>query len=201
MNRTTAAMQFDDADRLSAEWKGRIGMLCFLASEASFFAVFVVTYLFYVGRSLGGPYPHDVLTLDLVVFNTACLLASSVTIALATRAQRRSRQRLFVAWWGITVLLGIEFLVGTAIEWRRLIVNEGLTISTNLFGTTFYSLVGFHAAHVTVGLVLLVVVLTLAFGRRIRATHAEKVELLSWYWHFVDGVWVVVFASVYVIGR
>jgi len=197
----TDAMSVEAADRLPAEWKGRVGMLCFLASEASFFAVFVVTYLFYVGRSVGGPQPSDVLSLDLVVFNTLCLLASSITVALATRAQRRSRHGAFIGWWGITVLLGVEFLAGTALEWRRLIVGEGLTISTNLFGTTFYSLVGFHAAHVTVGLLLLVVVWVHALGRRVRGAHAEKIELLSWYWHFVDGVWVVVFTSVYVIGR
>jgi cytochrome c oxidase subunit 3/cytochrome o ubiquinol oxidase subunit 3 len=201
MNETATAAPLEATDRLPVEWKGRVGMLCFLASEASFFAVFVVTYLFYVGRSVDGPYPRDVLTLDLVVVNTLCLLASSVTITLATSAQRSSRRRAFVGWWALTVVLGAEFLAGTAIEWRRLIVDEGLKISTNLFGSTFYSLVGFHAAHVTVGLLLLVAVLIFALGRRVRESHTEKIELLSWYWHFVDAVWVVVFTSVYVIGR
>jgi len=201
MNATAQTMLIGRADRLSPRWKGRVGMLCFLASEAAFFAVFVVTYLFYVGRSVDGPAPGGVLTLGLVGFNTACLLASSVTITLAVRAVRLDRHAVFVGWWAATLVLGVEFLAGTALEWRRLIVHEGLTISTNLFGTTFYSLVGFHAAHVTVGLLLLTVVLALAAGRRVGAADAERVELLSWYWHFVDAIWVVVFTSVYVIGR
>lgn len=181
--------------------RGRVGMLCFLCSEASFFAVFVVAYLFYVGKSATGPTPGDVLDLGVVGVNTGCLLASSVTIALAIRAVRRDRRGGFLGWWALTALLGAEFVAGTAVEWHRLLRVEGLTISTNLFGTSFYSLVGFHAAHVTAGLLAIGVVLALAAAGKVGARDAERLELLSWYWHFVDGVWIVVFTSVYVVGR
>jgi len=98
-------------------------------------------------------------------------------------------------------LLGVAFLVGTAQEWYRLIVEHGLTIGTNLFGTTFYSLVGFHAFHVTMGVVMLMLLAVFTWSGALRSTHAEQAELVSWYWHFVDGVWIVVLTVVYVVGR
>jgi cytochrome c oxidase subunit 3 len=182
------------------EWRGRVGMLCLLCSEAAFFSVFVVTYLFYVGKSLNGPYPSEVLDLGLVSFNTVCLLSSSLTIGAAVRFLRRGQTGRFALWWFATALLGTEFLAGTAFEWRRL-ASEGLTPATNLFGTTFYSLVGFHAAHVGAGLILLFLVLALAARRSVGREQAERVEMLSWYWHFVDGVWIVILTVVYVLGR
>jgi len=117
------------------------------------------------------------------------------------RELRGGRVQTFVLWWSLTVLLGALFLTGTAREWYRLIVDHGLTIRTNLFGTTFYSLVGLHASHVIVGLVLMTVALVLALGGRVSAVHAPRAEVLSLYWHFVDAVWVVVFLVVYVVGR
>ena len=93
------------------------------------------------------------------------------------------------------------FLAATASEWRRLITVHHLTISTNLFGTTFYALVGLHATHVVVGVTLLALVLALSLTGKVRQAHAEHVEMISWYWHFVDAVWVVVFTVVYVMGR
>jgi len=101
----------------------------------------------------------------------------------------------------VTVLLGAIFLAGTAREWHRLIYRDGLTIATNLFGTTFYPLVGLHGSHVIVGLVMLGLCCVFAATGALRAVHAERVEMVSWYWHFVDGVWVVVFTVVYLIGR
>ena len=95
----------------------------------------------------------------------------------------------------------VAFLAGTAQEWRRLIVERGFTIGTNLFGTTFYPLVGLHASHVILGLVMLSLCGLFACTGALRAAHADRVELVSWYWHFVDGVWVVVFTVVYVLGR
>jgi cytochrome c oxidase subunit III len=177
----------------------RVGMIGLIAAESSLLAVFVVAYLFYLGKSLSGPYPEDVLELPLV--NTACLLSSSVTVAIAVRSLRRGRTRAPGFWLLATALLGAEFLVGTGREWHRLIVEQGLTIRTNLFGTTFYSLVGLHAAHVTVGLVMLLILLVCAARGALRTAHAERVELVSWYWHFVDVVWIVVFTVVYVVGR
>jgi cytochrome c oxidase subunit 3/cytochrome o ubiquinol oxidase subunit 3 len=107
----------------------------------------------------------------------------------------------FVRWWLATIVLGAAFLAGTALEWRHLIHDEGLTIATNLFGTTYYALVGLHAFHVTVGLVGLTVVSACALAGLVRREDAARGEVLSFYWHFVDGVWVVVFMVVYVIGR
>lgn len=177
----------------------QVGMAGLILSEIAFFGTFIVTYLFYVGRSPVGPQPDQVLQVP--VLNTACLLSSSITIALAVRALRGGRRGRFLLWWLATIALGGEFLVGTALEWRDLVVNHGLTIATNLFGTTFYSLVGFHALHVTVGLVLLGLVAVLGLRGHVGVRHAERVELLSWYWHFVDAVWVAVFLTVYVVGR
>jgi cytochrome c oxidase subunit 3 len=184
---------------LSPAWRGRVGMIGLIVAEASLFAVFVVAYLFYIGKSVNGPYPKDVL--ELPIFNTVCLLSSSVTIAFALRALRSGDARRSGVWFLVTIVLGAVFLGGTAREWYRLIVGHGLTIGTNLFGTTFYSLVGLHASHVTIGLVVLALLTVFAFSGALRGEHVERAEIASWYWHFVDGVWVVVFTVVYVIGR
>ena len=103
--------------------------------------------------------------------------------------------------WLSTIVLGALFLYGTGQEWHRLIYEHGLTISTNLFGTTYYSLVGLHAFHVTVGLIMLSLVLVFALAGRVQRTHSSRIDVLGLYWHFVDAVWVVVFTVVYVIGR
>jgi cytochrome c oxidase subunit 3/cytochrome o ubiquinol oxidase subunit 3 len=174
-------------------------MFCLIAAELAIFTIFVVAYLFYVGKSLTGPTPNDVLTTP--VFYTICLLSSSLTIHLAAKALRRSSVAGFGAWWFATIALGATFLYGTATEWHRLIYHDGLTISTNLFGTTYYSLVGLHGFHVVVGLLALSLVLIFTLLGKVTAEHAERVDVLSLYWHFVDAVWVVVFTVVYVIGR
>ena len=179
--------------------KGRVAMYCLIAAEAAMFTIFVVAYLFYAGKSLGGPTPKDVLHAP--IFFSICLLSSSVTIQRAVRSWQRGRLRAFSGWWLVTIGLGAAFLAGTALEWRDLIYAKGLTIQTNLFGTTYYALVGLHAIHVTAGLVALAVVSALAFLGYVRTEHADRGEVLSIYWHFVDGVWVVVFMVVYVIGQ
>ncbi len=185
------------------EWtlpsRGRVGMVGLIVTESALFSIFVVAYLFYIGKSLSGPYPADVLEFPVVA--TICLLSSSITIMLAERALRKGQIRRFSLWWFLTILLGAQFLGATAVEWYRLIFASNLTIGTNLFGTTFYSLVGFHAFHVTVGLTMLTLVLVLSAVGYVRKEHAERVEVLSWYWHFVDVVWVVVLTVVYIIGR
>src|SRR5262245_15012577 len=180
-------------------WRGRIGMIGLIAAETSLFAVFVVAYLFYIGKSLNGPYPKDVLELPLI--NTFFLLSSSLTVTFAVRGLRRGSLRGAGVWFFVTMLFGAVFLVGTAREWYGLIVTHGLTISTNLFGTTFYSLVGLHASHVVIGLVILTILCVCAFRGALRGVHVERAEIASWYWHFVDVVWIVVFTVVYVVGR
>jgi len=170
-----------------------------ILTESAFFSIFVAAYIFYIGKSLSGPYPGEVLSPP--ILNTICLLSSSVTIVFAVRALRMGNIRIFGLWWLVTLLLGLEFMAGTAMEWYKLIYTDHLTIRTNLFGTTYYSLVGLHALHVTVGLIMILVVMLLTVGGHLNQRQAEHTELLSWYWHFVDAVWVVVFLTVYVIGR
>ena len=179
--------------------RGRVGILTMIAAEVAIFVIFVVAYIFYIGKSLTGPLPKDVLRTP--VFITVCLLSSSLTIHFAVKAIGGGRIKDFRNWWFVTIALGTIFLLGTAREWYRLIFKDGLTISTNLFGTTYYSLVGLHAFHVTVGLVLLSSVLAFALLGYVKQEHTYHLDVLSLYWHFVDAVWVVVFTVVYVIGR
>jgi cytochrome c oxidase subunit 3 len=174
-------------------------MYCLIAAEAAMFTIFVVAYLFYTGKSLGGPTPQEVLHLPILF--TICLLSSSITIHLAVQSWHRGLMSAFARWWLATIVLGAAFLGGTAVEWHDLIYDKGLTIRTNLFGTTYYALVGLHALHVTVGLLALILVSALAYFGHVQREHATRGEVLSLYWHFVDSVWVVVFLVVYVIGR
>jgi cytochrome c oxidase subunit 3 len=185
------------------EWnlprRGRVGMYSLIAAEAAIFTIFVVAYLFYIGKSLSGPMPGAVLSPP--IFYTVCLLSSSLTIHFAGKSLRGGNVRTFGAWWLLTIILGAIFLYGTASEWHRLIYEDGLTITTNLFGTTYYSLVGLHGFHVVVGLLGLTTVMLFTIFGAVRQEHGERIEVLALYWHFVDAVWVVVFTVVYVIGR
>src|SRR5262245_59963163 len=179
--------------------RGPVGMACLIIGESAIFTIFVVAYLYYVGKSLSGPTPREVL--ETPILFTVFLLSSSVTVHFAGRALERGARGAFVALWLATMTLGGAFLFGTGREWYRLIYEHGLTISTNLFGTTYYSLVGLHAFHVVVGLTLMVIVAVFALAGRVGREHSPRVGVLSLYWHFVDAVWVVVFIVVYVIGR
>ena len=179
--------------------RGRVGMFCLIAGEAAMFTIFVVAYIYYIGKSMSGPMPRE--ELEIPIITTICLLSSSLTIHFAVRALERGNIGSFRIFWFITLALGAIFLTGTAREWHRLIYEKGLTISTNLFGTTYYSLVGLHAFHVTAGLVGLTLVMLLSLAGKVHQTDAEHVDVFSLYWHFVDVVWVVVFTVVYLIGR
>ena len=174
-------------------------MASLIIAESAIFTIFVVAYLFYLGKSLTGPTPREVL--EIPIFYTICLLSSSLTIHFAARFLTRGMGYAFLGLWLLTIVLGGLFLYGTAHEWHRLIYEHGLTISTNLFGTTYYSLVGLHAFHVTVGLVMLFIVALLGLAGRIGMKQSNRIEVLAMYWHFVDAVWVVVFTVVYVVGR
>jgi cytochrome c oxidase subunit III len=185
------------------EWRlpsrGRVGMLSLIIGETAIFTIFVVAYIFYIGKSISGPTPQQVL--EVPIFNTICLLSSSVTIWLAEHAIEHKRMKRFAAFWAMTIALGLIFIIGTGLEWQKLIYHDGLTISTNLFGTTFYSLVGLHATHVVVGLIMLSLVLLFTLTGHVKPEHAERIQVLALYWHFVDAVWVVVFTVVYIVGR
>ncbi len=186
-----------------AAWKlpyrGKVGMACLIFAESAIFTIFVVAYLYYVGKSLSGPTPREVL--ETPIFYTICLLSSSLTIHFAGKLLERGSRAAFLLLWLLTITLGALFLYGTGQEWHRLIYERGLTISTNLFGTTYYSLVGLHAFHVTAGLIMLSVVLFFGLGGRVGPEQSARVNVLSLYWHFVDVVWVVVFTVVYILGR
>jgi len=187
----------------ATEWhlpsRGKVAMACLIIAESAIFTIFVVAYLFYLGKSVTGPTPREVL--ETPIFYTICLLSSSLTIHLAAKSLERDYRRLFLLSWMLTIALGGLFLFGTAQEWHRLIYARGLTISTNLFGTTYYSLVGLHAFHVTAGLIMLSLVAIFGFAGRVGMDQSGRVAVLSMYWHFVDAVWVVVFTVVYVLGR
>jgi len=186
-----------------AAWKlpyrGKVAMACLIIAESAIFTIFVVAYLFYLGKSLTGPTPREVL--ETPIFFTVCLLSSSLTIHLAAKLLERGKRGAFLAFWFLTIVLGGLFLFGTGQEWHRLIYKYGLTISTNLFGTTYYSLVGLHATHVTVGLLMLAIVLFFGLAGRVGQEQSARVDVLCMYWHFVDAVWVVVFIVVYILGR
>ncbi len=174
-------------------------MFSLILAESAIFVIFVVAYVYNIGGAPLDPSRRQVL--ELPILNTIFLLSSSFTIVLAERALVKRAMATFKAWWGLTIALGAIFLLGTAREWSKLINVDHLTISTNLFGTTYYSLVGLHASHVIVGLIMLTAVLIFSLMGALKPEHTEKVEVLALYWHFVDWVWVVVFTVVYVIGR
>ena len=191
------------AGKIEREWKlpdkGTVGILSLIATESALFTIFVVAYIYYIGKNLNGPYPKDIL--EYPILASICLFSSSGTIVMAERALHKMEMGRFKLWWGITILLGLEFLGATAKEWYDFITKDNLTVATNMFGTTFYSLVGLHASHVVFGLFFLILVFVLTLRGFPIHTQMRRVLFLSWYWHFVDAVWVVVFTVVYIIGK
>lgn len=183
------------------EWKmpstRKVAVISLILTESALFTIFLVAYLFYMGKSLNPPFPSQVL--EFPVWATAALLSSSVTIVFSEMALHRNKKGAFHIWWAITIALGSYFLWFTAMEWKHLIFHENLTLATNVFGTTFYSLVGLHASHVIIGLFLLTLILVLSLLGKIPADHTEHIEMISWYWHFVDVIWIVVVTVVYII--
>jgi cytochrome c oxidase subunit III len=198
-NATTIPIEATAETPWTLPYRGTVGMACLIIAEAAIFIIFVVAYIFYIGKSLSGPTPAQVL--ELPIFGTICLLSSSFTVHYAVAALRKNNLRGTTLGLASTVLLGTIFLITTAREWYHLIHDEGLTIQTNLFGTTYYSLVGLHATHVVVGLIMLSLVLFFSLTGRLKEEHEKKLDVLSLYWHFVDAVWVIVFLVVYVLGR
>jgi len=184
---------------LSHELRGRVGMFCLIAAESTIFTIFVVAYLYYAGKSVSGPTPREVL--DVPYFISICLFSSSFTIVMGEKAIDRGNTKLFAGWLFGTIVLGAIFVVGSLREWYRLIHEHGVTISSSLFGTTFYSLVGLHLSHVIVGLTMLSIVLIFALLGLVKQEHARRFGVLALYWHFVDTVWVVVLSVVYFIAR
>lgn len=180
-------------------YRGTVGMAAVILAESSMFLIFIVAYLFYLGKSTAGPTPDQVLEPPILI--SICLWLSSLTVHFSVGALKKGKHAGFVAWLGITILLGLAFLAGTGLEWYGLIYEKGLTIRTNLFGSTFYSLVGLHSFHVLVGLLMLTTVFILGLFKRVGKEHFGHFHTLSIYWHFVDAVWIAVFITVYIVGR
>jgi cytochrome c oxidase subunit 3 len=196
---TAAVIPHNPTEAWKLPSRGIVGMACLILAESAIFIIFVVAYIFYIGKSVSGPTPREVLTLP--IFATVCLLSSSLTLHFAVAALHVGKRGACSLWLALTVLLGAIFMGSTAMEWYHLIYQEGLSIRTNLFGTTYYSLVGLHATHVVIGLLMLSLALLFSLRGPAIIEHSQRLEVLSLYWHFVDAVWVVVFIVVYVVGR
>jgi cytochrome c oxidase subunit III len=179
--------------------RGTVGMICLIVAESAIFTIFVIAYIFYMGKSSSGPTPREVLSVP--ILGTICLLSSSPTMHWAIASLRHGKIDAFRIFWLVTLVLGTVFIASTIVEWRHLIYEDHFTIQTNLFGTTYYSLVGLHALHVIVGLIGLVIVMSLALLGKVKREHSERCDVFSLYWHFVDAVWVVVFTTVYIVSR
>lgn len=182
-----------DPERLDPN---KVGMIIFLIGEVVFFGSFIFAYANYRGRQAATGPTADVLNIGLTGVFTVLLLSSSFTIWLAERNQRAGNRAGVALWLAATIALGAAFLVGQAFEWRELI-DEGITIRSGLFGTTFFTLTGFHGFHVFGGLVLLSILLWSSLAGWLRGRHSSALEAISLYWHFVDVVWIVVFSVVY----
>jgi heme/copper-type cytochrome/quinol oxidase subunit 3 len=176
----------------------KLGMWAFLGSECLFFGALISTYLLYRGRSVQGPFPNEVYDIPYTSVSSGVLLMSSVTMVLALNAIQRGDDRRLRAWLLSTALLGITFVGGQVFEFT-VFVREGLTLSRNLFGSSFFVLTGFHGAHVTVGILMLLTLFGQSLVGRLTVENALRVELVGLYWHFVDIVWIVIFTVVYLI--
>jgi heme/copper-type cytochrome/quinol oxidase subunit 3 len=176
----------------------KLAMWAFLGSECLFFGSLITSYLLYRGRSIVGPYPEDVYDIPYTSVSSFVLLMSSLTMVLALNAIQRGDQRKLRAWLLATALLGITFVGGQVFEFT-IFVNEGLTIQRNLFGTSFFVLTGFHGAHVTVGILMLLTLFGQSLSGHLPTERALRVELVGLYWHFVDVVWIIIFTIVYLI--
>jgi cytochrome c oxidase subunit 3/cytochrome o ubiquinol oxidase subunit 3 len=173
-------------------------MWLFLGSECLFFGSFIAAYLLYRDRSVTGPYPKDLYDIPFTSVSSFVLLMSSLAMVLALAAIQRGDLRSMRIWLLATSFLGILFLSGQAFEFTEF-YREGLRLDTNMFGTTFFVLTGFHGAHVTVGVLILMSIFSLSLKGKVTEEHALTVELAGLYWHFVDIVWIIIFTLVYLV--
>lgn len=170
----------------------------FIGSECLLFGSLISTYLVYKGKSLAGPTPQEILDIPFTSVSTFDLLMSSLMMVLALAAVQRGDLKWAKVWLFATAFLGILFLAGQVYEFTSF-VHEGLGLTTNLFGSTFYVLTGCHGAHVTVGVIWLLTLWVQALRGRLTSAQAMTVEIAGLYWHFVDVVWIVIFTVVYLI--
>lgn len=176
----------------------KIGMWLFIASDCMFFGALIGTYLIYAGKSVVGPYPQDLFDIPLTTVSTFILLMSSLSMAMAVHGAQHGDGKKLRRWLGATILMGLVFLGFQVYEYTHFI-NAGLTLSTNLFGTTFYVLTGTHGVHVALGVLWLSLLYITALRGDTKRANPVNVEIAGLYWHFVDIVWIVVFAVVYLM--
>jgi cytochrome c oxidase subunit III len=189
----------------------KLAIWTFIGSECLFFATLISTYIVYKGQSLRGPYPHEpwtdpatgqvyeqIFSIPLVTFGTAVLLFSSFFVVLALNGLQRGNQKQFLGWLTATVICGFFFIGMQVYEFTHF-VHNGLGFTTNLFGSSFYTLTGFHGTHVTLGVLWLGTLLYLGFRGKMGPEKALNLELAALYWHFVDVVWIVIFPVVYLM--
>ena len=176
----------------------KLAMWLFLGSECLLFGALISTYVLYRGRSIEGPFPHDVFDIPYTSVSAFVLLASSLTMVLALASAQQGDKGRTRLWLLATALLGIVFVGGQVYEFT-VFYHEGLKLSTNLFGTTFYVLTGFHGVHVTVGILMLLSLVGMSFAERLPDDPSFPIEMVGLYWHFVDIVWIVIFTVVYLV--
>ena len=174
-------------------------MWVFLGSDCLFFGALIATYMVYRGQSIVGPYPNDIIDVPITTISTFVLLMSSFAMVQALAATNRNDQRGIQIWLLATAALGAVF-IGFQIYEFNTFKNEGLTLGVNLFGASFFTLTGFHGAHVTVGVIWLLGLFIVARKGRLGPATSLDVELMGLYWHFVDIVWIVIFTLLYLIG-
>jgi cytochrome c oxidase subunit 3/cytochrome o ubiquinol oxidase subunit 3 len=177
----------------------KVAMWAFLGSECLLFGSLISTYLLFKGQSQPGTIsPEDVFDIPYTSVSSFVLLMSSLTMVLALAAIQRGDHRLTRVWLLTTALLGASFVAGQAYEFT-VFVREGMNLRVNLFSSSFFVLTGFHGAHVTIGVLMLLSLYSLSLRGRLPASKAETVELVGLYWHFVDVVWIVIFTLIYLI--
>ena len=176
----------------------KLGMWVFLGSECLLFGGLISTFLLYKEKTAGGPKPQDLYDIGFTSISSFVLLMSSLSMVLAVSAIQRGDHRALRAWLLVTALLGSVFVSGQVYEFKEF-VNEGLGFTTSPASSAFYTLTGFHGAHVTIGIIMLISTLILSSRGRITQQKAEAVEVVGLYWHFVDVVWVLLFTIVYLI--
>ncbi|NNF39365.1 MAG: cytochrome oxidase subunit III [Gemmatimonadetes bacterium] len=175
-----------------------MGFWTFIGSECLFFGTLISTYMVYKGESLVGPFSGDVFDIPLTTISTFVLLMSSLAMVLALDGVQRGNKKLALTWLAAVIVLGATFLGFQVYEFNHF-YHEGLSLSTNLLGSSFYVLTGFHGAHVTIGVIWLTTLFIMSAMNKLPPEKALNVEIAGLYWHFVDIVWIVIFVLVYLI--
>jgi cytochrome c oxidase subunit 3/cytochrome o ubiquinol oxidase subunit 3 len=176
----------------------KLAMWLFLGSECLLFGGLISTYMLYRGRTGNGPQPDQIYDIPFTSVSSFILLMSSLTMVLAVSASNRHDPVRTKLWLSVTAALGATFVGGQVYEFTAF-YREGLGFTTSLFGSSFYTLTGFHGAHVTVGIIMLMAMVFMVHKKQIPGSQQESVELVGLYWHFVDIVWIVIFTLVYLI--